>query len=51
MDADAGATTALYLTLQVEGRLHLARILRNLRRQPAVTRIARLKDDQAHHSR
>jgi guanosine-3',5'-bis(diphosphate) 3'-pyrophosphohydrolase len=48
MDADAGATTALYFTLQVSGRIHLARILRSLRRLPAVTRITRLKEEQNH---
>jgi guanosine-3',5'-bis(diphosphate) 3'-pyrophosphohydrolase len=46
MDADTGATTALYFTLQVTGRFHLARILRSLRRLPAVTRITRLKEEQ-----
>ena len=45
MDEDDGATTALYLTLQVKDRAHLARILRNLRRLPAVTRISRLKEE------
>ena len=45
MDADEGSTTALYFTLQVQGRMHLARILRNLRRLPLVTRISRLKED------
>jgi guanosine-3',5'-bis(diphosphate) 3'-pyrophosphohydrolase len=47
MDADEGALTALYFTLQVHGRVHLARILRSLRRLPAVTRITRLKEDQS----
>jgi guanosine-3',5'-bis(diphosphate) 3'-pyrophosphohydrolase len=50
MDADEEATTALYFTLQVSGRLHLARILRGLRRLPAVTRISRLKEDQYHRN-
>ena len=45
MDADEGSTTALYFTLQVTGRMHLARILRSLRRLPLVTRIHRLKED------
>jgi guanosine-3',5'-bis(diphosphate) 3'-pyrophosphohydrolase len=45
MDADEGSTTALYFTLQVTGRVHLARILRSLRRLPMVTRIGRLKED------
>jgi guanosine-3',5'-bis(diphosphate) 3'-pyrophosphohydrolase len=45
MDADGSRTTALYFTLQVTGRLHLAHILRSLRRLPMVTRINRLKED------
>ena len=49
MDADTGVTTALYFTLQVQGRLHLARILRSLRRLPAVTRITRLKEELSIH--
>ncbi|MGE5469011.1 MAG: RelA/SpoT family protein [Ignavibacteria bacterium] len=44
MDDDGGGTTSLYFTLQVSDRLHLARILRSLRRIPEVVRIARLKD-------
>jgi len=51
MDEDQGATTALYFTLQVSGRVHLARILRSLRRLPAVTRITRLKEDQSQRNR
>jgi guanosine-3',5'-bis(diphosphate) 3'-pyrophosphohydrolase len=50
MDSDDGATTALYFTLQVGGRLHLARILRSLRRLPAVTRITRLKEDRPYRN-
>ncbi|MDP1956833.1 MAG: TGS domain-containing protein, partial [Rhodocyclaceae bacterium] len=50
MDEDEGATTALYFTLQVRDRVHLARILRNLRRLPAVTRITRLKENSPHHN-
>ena len=45
MDEDTGVTTALYFTVQVNDRVHLASILRNLRRLPAVTRISRLKED------
>ncbi|MBS3936409.1 MAG: bifunctional (p)ppGpp synthetase/guanosine-3',5'-bis(diphosphate) 3'-pyrophosphohydrolase [Sulfuritalea sp.] len=45
MDADGSRTTALYFTLQVTGRQHLARILRSLRHLPTVTRISRLKED------
>ena len=44
MDDDHAATTSLYFTLQVGDRIHLARILRSLRRIPAVVRITRLKD-------
>ncbi len=44
MDDDQGGTTSLYFTLQVADRVHLARILRSLRRIPDVVRIARLKD-------
>jgi guanosine-3',5'-bis(diphosphate) 3'-pyrophosphohydrolase len=50
MDEGEGATTGLYFTLQVDGRSHLARILRNLRRLPTVTRITRLKEDQSQHN-
>lgn len=46
MDEGEGTTTALYFTLQVDSRAHLARILRNLRRLPNVTRIIRLKENQ-----
>jgi len=46
MDNDSGSTTSLYFTLQVGGRMHLARILKSVRRLPAVTRISRLKEDQ-----
>jgi guanosine-3',5'-bis(diphosphate) 3'-pyrophosphohydrolase len=45
MDADGGATTALYFMLQVSDRAHLARILRSLRRLPIVTRISRIKEE------
>ncbi len=44
MDDDQAATTSLYFTLQVANRIHLARILRSLRRIPEVARITRLKD-------
>jgi hypothetical protein len=46
-----GATTALYFTLQVNGRIHLARILKSLRRLPAVMRINRIKEEspKLHH--
>ncbi|HEX8987984.1 MAG TPA: ACT domain-containing protein, partial [Rhodocyclaceae bacterium] len=44
MDDDHSGTTSLYFTLQVSDRMHLARIMRSLRRIPEVIRIARLKD-------
>jgi guanosine-3',5'-bis(diphosphate) 3'-pyrophosphohydrolase len=44
MDEDIGAaSTSLYFSLQVSDRLHLARIMRSLRRIPEVVRISRLK--------
>jgi len=39
-----GEYTATYFTLQVNNRIHLARIMRNLRRIPEVVRITRLKN-------
>jgi guanosine-3',5'-bis(diphosphate) 3'-pyrophosphohydrolase len=44
MDDDHGATTSLYFTLEVANRVHLARILRRVRRVPEVVRINRIKD-------
>ena len=41
MDDDGTTTTSLYFTLQVKDRIHLARILRALRRIPEVLRIHR----------
>ena len=41
MDDDSGEATTLFFTLQVSDRVHLARILRALRRVPEVVRIAR----------
>ncbi len=39
-----GEYTATYFTLQVSNRMHLARIMRNLRKIPEVVRITRLKN-------
>lgn len=39
-----GEYTATYFTLQVNNRIHLARIMRNLRKIPEVVRITRLKN-------
>jgi len=44
MDDDRGVTTSLYFTLQVTNRLHLAKVMRRVRRIPEVVRINRTKD-------
>jgi GTP pyrophosphokinase len=44
MDEERGLYTTMHFTLQVANRLHLARVLRSLRRIPDVARIARVKD-------
>ena len=44
MDEDNGEATTLFFTLQVSNRIHLARILRALRRVPEVVRITRYVD-------
>jgi len=44
MDDDSGEATTLFFTLQVSDRIHLARILRALRRIPEVVRITRYVD-------
>jgi guanosine-3',5'-bis(diphosphate) 3'-pyrophosphohydrolase len=41
-----GDYTALYFTLQVNHRLHLANVMRNLRLIPEVIRISRIKNSQ-----
>jgi guanosine-3',5'-bis(diphosphate) 3'-pyrophosphohydrolase len=40
---DGGTYTDMHFTLQVSNRLHLARIMRGLRRIPEVVRITRVK--------
>ena len=40
---DGGTYTAMHFTLQVSNRLHLAQIMRALRRVPEVIRISRVK--------
>jgi GTP pyrophosphokinase len=40
---DGGAYTGMHFTLQVSNRLHLAQIMRGLRRIPEVIRITRIK--------
>jgi GTP pyrophosphokinase len=41
--SNEGEYTALYFTLQVNNRLHLANLMRNLRRITEVIRITRVK--------
>jgi GTP pyrophosphokinase len=47
MDDERGVYTALYFTIEVQNRLHLARLMKTLRRIPEVIRITRLKDQTA----
>ncbi|MEZ5615305.1 MAG: bifunctional (p)ppGpp synthetase/guanosine-3',5'-bis(diphosphate) 3'-pyrophosphohydrolase [Rhodocyclaceae bacterium] len=44
MDEERDAYTALYFTLQVGNRVHLARIMRTLRHIPEVVRITRVRE-------
>jgi RelA/SpoT family (p)ppGpp synthetase len=44
MDEERGVYTAMHFTLQVHNRLHLARVMKSLRRIPEVVRIVRVKD-------
>lgn len=44
VDEDHGLHTALQFIIQVHHRIHLARIMRSLRRIPEVTRIARIRE-------
>jgi GTP diphosphokinase / guanosine-3',5'-bis(diphosphate) 3'-diphosphatase len=44
MDEERNLYTTMHFTLQVANRLHLARVMRTLRRIPDVVRIARVKD-------
>ncbi|MDO8346392.1 MAG: bifunctional (p)ppGpp synthetase/guanosine-3',5'-bis(diphosphate) 3'-pyrophosphohydrolase [Rugosibacter sp.] len=46
MDDDRGATPTIYFTVQVSDRIHLARVLRALRRVPEVVRVARYINPQ-----
>lgn len=45
MDNEQGDYTALNLTLQVRDRMHLARVMRGVRRIPEVVRIGRVRGD------
>ena len=44
MDEERGVYTAMHFTIQVHNRLHLARVMKSLRRIPEVVRITRIKD-------
>jgi guanosine-3',5'-bis(diphosphate) 3'-pyrophosphohydrolase len=44
MDEERGVYTAMHFTIQVQNRLHLARVMKALRRIPEVVRITRIKD-------
>ncbi len=45
MEGEQGAYTALNFTLQVRDRMHLARVMRAVRRVQEVVRIGRVKGD------
>ena len=47
MDEDRAVYTTMHFTLEVRNRLHLARLMRTLRRIPEVVRITRLRDQTA----
>lgn len=44
MESEQGINSTLFFTIQVENRLHLARIMRDLRRIQQVVRVTRLKE-------
>jgi GTP pyrophosphokinase len=44
MDEERGVYTTMTFTIQVQNRLHLARVMKSLRRIPDVVRITRMKD-------
>ena len=44
MDEERGVYTAMHFTIQVHNRLHLARVMKALRRIPEVVRITRMKE-------
>jgi guanosine-3',5'-bis(diphosphate) 3'-pyrophosphohydrolase len=44
MDEERGVYTTMLFTIQVQNRLHLARVMKTLRRIPEVVRIARMRD-------
>jgi GTP pyrophosphokinase len=50
MDEERGVYTAMYFTIEVQNRLHLARLMKTLRRIPEVVRITRLRDQTTRSS-
>jgi GTP diphosphokinase / guanosine-3',5'-bis(diphosphate) 3'-diphosphatase len=44
MDEERGVYTTMLFTIQVQNRLHLARVMKQLRRIPEVVRLARMRD-------
>ncbi len=42
-DGDEGAYTSMHFTVQVEDRIHLARLMRSLRKIQEVVRLNRIK--------
>ncbi|HKO87855.1 MAG TPA: bifunctional (p)ppGpp synthetase/guanosine-3',5'-bis(diphosphate) 3'-pyrophosphohydrolase [Burkholderiales bacterium] len=44
MDEERGIYTTMHFTVQVQNRLHLARVMKSLRRIPEVVRMTRVKD-------
>ena len=44
IDEDRGSYTSMHFTIEVASRLHLARVMRALRRIPEVVRVQRVKD-------
>ncbi len=44
MDEERGVYTTMHFTIQVQNRLHLARVMKSVRRIPEVVRLARVQD-------
>jgi Guanosine polyphosphate pyrophosphohydrolases/synthetases len=44
MDEERGMYTTMQFTIQVQNRLHLARVMKSLRRIPQVVRLTRIKE-------
>jgi (p)ppGpp synthase/HD superfamily hydrolase len=44
MDEERGLYTTMHFTIQVQNRLHLARVMRSVRHIPDVVRLTRVKE-------